>query len=137
MGVMTFITLEREIPDLEDKLGGKALAWYQLRLDTRARRLGLKPLSDFLSMDAEQAADLMAEFGPAEGQDVGLPEEEWFDAADGLETVRGLLSYFHDNPRALQRVECPEALLDDLVEAEKILVEARHHGVRFHLTAAY
>jgi hypothetical protein len=133
---MTFITLEREIPGLEDDLGGKALARCQLPLDTRARRLGLKPLSDFHSMDAEEAAELMAEFGPPEGLDIGLPEEEWFEAADGLETVRGLLACYRDNPRALRRLECPEALLDDLVEAEKILVEARHHGVRFHLTTA-
>jgi hypothetical protein len=69
-------------------------------------------------------------------------QEEWFDPAEGLRLVQGLLDHLGNDPRALRRLEKGDTvearwLLEDLEEAAKILRAAEGEGVRFHFAWAY
>ena len=59
-----------------------------------------------------------------------LAEEEWFDAADALPTVRRLLESLADPPVGLGQIERVRA---DLAAMEAMLVAADAAGVRFHI----
>ena len=61
----------------------------------------------------------------------GLPDEEWYSAAAGLKTVRGLMAHVRENPKKFKQ---SAALLEDLGELERYLAIADKEGVRFHLT---
>jgi hypothetical protein len=131
MGILLIIELEREVPGLKDKMGAKAWENASLELDEIAKRIGVPDLSSFYSMSAEDAAEVMPP-DIAEGF-----EEEWFTAADGLRTVQTLLDYFAKSPPGSRSIENLEDVIDDLKEAEKILLAAKRHGVRFHLNTPF
>lgn len=122
MGAAFFIVLEREIDGLDTSMGGKSLSRDVESLDEAARRLGVRPLSGFFSLDPEQAADFMED----EGMDVGdleLPSLHHFKAEDGLATVRAL---------AAHSVAQPKGVAQDLQDCERILSAAAQHGVGWH-----
>jgi hypothetical protein len=130
MGVALYVALEKEIPGFDaSSVCGKRLEKAQERLDGIAKELGLTPLGDFISVAPE---DVLAFFedqgGVPEGQE--LAPEDWFDPAEGLRTVRGLLSYVRDNPASIKQAR---GVCDDLEAAEEVLAAAQRHGVRFHL----
>jgi hypothetical protein len=131
MGILLVIDLEREVPGLKDNLGGKAWAHAHLELDEIATRLGVPDLSSFISMSAEDAAELL----PPEHAE-GF-EKEWFAPAEGLRTLQLLLDYFAKSPPRFESVENAAYVIEDLREAEKVLLAAKRHKVRFHLSAAY
>jgi hypothetical protein len=121
MGAAYFIVLEREINGLDTMIDGKLLARTAGALDAIAPRLGVRPISEFISIDPEQAAEFME----GEGIDVGdikLPPLKQFSAQDGLATVRALLS----QPEALPAIQ-------DLQDCERILSAAAQEGVGWHL----
>jgi hypothetical protein len=60
-----------------------------------------------------------------------LPPEQWFPAAEGLKTVRGLSAHVTAN---LNNFKQPNAILRDLKAAEALLVEAQSQNVPFHFT---
>jgi len=117
MGVAYYIVLETKIDDLDTSMDGKHLATHIESLDSVARELGLRPLSEFYSVDPQEAADAI----DMDINDVKLPPLEQYSAEDGLVTVRALL------PR-------PEAqpVLHDLQDCERILTSAAQHGVGWH-----
>jgi hypothetical protein len=124
MGLALYVALEKEVPGVDaSSVCGKALAKAQARLDGIARQHGLTPLEDFLSVAPEDVAALLGDEGEAP-EGLGLPAEQWFDPADGLRTVRGLLTHGGDRPAGVR---------DDLEATERVLLAARQHGVRFHL----
>src|SRR6267154_1138909 len=108
------ITLEREIPDASaayTKAGsGKALARESDRLDTAARRRSVTAITSLLS---ESQAALIAQlreegFDPSK---MRLPPEQWYPAAEGLKTVRGLSEHVTVN---LNDFKQPNPILRDL-----------------------
>ena len=114
MGAAYFIVLEREID-------GKLLARTAEALDAIAPQLGVRLISEFISIDPAQAAEFME----GEGMDVGdieLPPLKQFSAQDGLATVRALSS----RPEA-------QPAIQDLRDCERILTVAAQHGVGWHL----
>ena len=121
MGAAYFIVLERKIDGLDTMIDGKLLARTAEVLDTIAPQLGVRPISEFISIDPKQAAEFMA----GEGMDVGdieLPPLRQFPAEDGLATVRALLS----RPEA-------QPAIQDLQDCERILSKAAKLGVGWHL----
>jgi glycine/D-amino acid oxidase-like deaminating enzyme len=133
MALVVMLTLEKELPAAAAyaKAGpGKALARESDRLDTAARRCGVTAITSLLS---ESQAALIEQM-KAEGFDPGkmrLPPEQWFDPAEGLKTVRGLIEHITAN---LNDFKQPNAILRDLKAAETLLLEAQSKGVRFHFT---
>jgi hypothetical protein len=114
--------LERTIDGLDTGMDGKSLSRHFIPLDKAARQLGVRPLSEFFSIDPKQAAQFME----AEGMDDGgaeLPQLEQFTAQDWLATVRAL---------AADDVSEKDGVRDDLRECERILSVAAQHGVGWH-----
>ena len=73
---------------------------------------------------------MVAELIASSGGDpaaVGIPAEQWFDPAEGLATVRALLSA----PAALPGD--PAAVAEDLRGCERVLTRLLSGGVRWHL----
>jgi hypothetical protein len=62
-----------------------------------------------------------------------LPAEQWFSAAEGLKTVRGLAVHVGVK---LNDFKQPNPILRDLRSAEALLAAADGAGVRFHFTKA-
>jgi hypothetical protein len=121
MGAAYFIVLEREIEGLDTIIDGKLLARTAETLDAIAAQLGVRPISEFISVDPQAAADFLE----GEGMDVGeieLPPLRQFSAEDGLATVRALLS----RPEA-------QPAIQDLQNCERILSAAAQHRVGWHL----
>jgi hypothetical protein len=137
MSVILFIELEREVPNLKDNLGGKGWAVASVVLDQLAGELGLTPVGEMTSMSPEAFAELAEEAG-----DTGEYEftEGWFDPAEGIRTVEGLLAHLEARPEPTKGWVHPdyyEFALDDMREALKVLRAARGEGVRFHFAWAY
>ena len=121
MGAAYFIVLEHKIDGLDTMIDGKLLARTAEVLDAIAPQLGVRPISEFISIDPAQAAEFMS----GEGVDVGdmkLPTLQQFSAQDGLTTVRALLS----RPEA-------QPAIQDLKDCERILSIAAQHRVGWHL----
>ena len=137
MALAFVVTLEKDLPDAaaaytKGKSMGKALARESDRLDSAARRKGAEPLTALLS---ESQAALRAQL-EADGFDpskMRLPPEVWYDAAQGLKTVRALAEYVGAN---LNDFKQPNPILRDLKAAEALLVAAEAAGVKFHFTKA-
>ena len=77
---------------------------------------------------AEQEGWDLGGFGSSHGG------QQWFDAGDGLDTVRALAGYIESDPDSIKRAK---ALLEELKEFEKVLEIAQQHNVRFRLEADY
>jgi hypothetical protein len=133
---MLVISLEKELPDAaamaayEKATPGKSLARESDKIDSAARRRGVIPPTSLLS---ESLAALIAQL-KEEGFDpskMRLPAEQWFDAAEGLKTVRALAEFVTAN---LNDFKFPNPILRDLKAAENLLVAAEKAGVKFHFT---
>jgi hypothetical protein len=134
MAQAILVTLEKEVPGASAayaKSGtGKALARELERVDFAARKCKVTQPSSLLS---ENPAALIEEmkaqgFDPAK---MRVPPEQWFDAAEGLKTVRGLVAQVTAN---LNDFKQPNPILRDLKAAEALLAAAEDAGVRFHFT---
>ena len=130
------LTLEKPLPDAAASAayakaaGGKALAREIDRLDSAARRKNVQPLTALLS---ESQADLRTKL-EADGFDpskMRLPPELWFDAAEGVKTVRAVAEYVSAN---LNDFKQPNPILRDLKSAEALLAAASAAGIRVHFT---
>ena len=94
MGGALFIALEKNIPDLDTMIDGKMLSKAEKHLAKAAKRVGVRPLMEFFSTSADEAADLL-------GDDVAgidIPPAQWFSAEEGLKTVDALLAEADRSP---------------------------------------
>ncbi|HLL90307.1 MAG TPA: hypothetical protein VK324_13490 [Tepidisphaeraceae bacterium] len=135
MALAFVVTLEKPLaaePVGAKGANGKALARESDKLSFAARRAGVPAVNEMLSESREKlVAQLVAEgFDPAK---VRVPPEQWFDAAAGLRTVRGLIAFVSAN---LNDFKQPNPILRDLKGAEATLAAAEAAGVRFHFTSA-
>jgi hypothetical protein len=118
MGSAHYIVLEKEIDGLDTMMDGKSLSRHIEALDDAARKLGVRPLSEFFSMPPDELAEFLDD-----ADDIQLPPLKQFSAQDGLATVRALLT--HTPVHA-------DHVVDDLRECERILSAAGEHGVGWH-----
>jgi len=122
MGTAYYIALEKTIPDLDTIIDGKMLSKAEKHLANAAKRLGVRPLMDFFSTSADEAADLL-------GDDVAgidIPAAQWFAAEEGLKTADALLAEANVEPDL-------KPAKDDLLGCQRVLREAQKLGVRWHL----
>jgi hypothetical protein len=110
---MVCVSFSRTIVDFVEAVATREIE----TLDSAARVLGVRPLSEFISMDAGALADV---FGDDE-DGIEAPPLQHFSAQEGLATIRALL------PR-------PEAqpAIQDLKNCERILRRAAECGVGWH-----
>lgn len=133
MPLQFIVTLDKEIPELAAYMKttpGKALARESDRLSSAARRKGVTAITSFLSENpAATIEQLKAEgFDPSK---MRIPPEQWFAAAEGLKTVRGLSEWVTNN---LNDFKQPNPILRELKAAETLLAAAEAAGVKFHFT---
>jgi hypothetical protein len=131
MGAGWYIAREREMPGTPGVLpnAGRALTFAQHHFDEIARSLGLPPLKEFFSSDPATVAAYLREHGVDANADE-LAEEEWFDPADILPTVRAIQERLRDPPVGLGQVEKVRA---DLAAMADILAQAMEHSIRVHI----
>lgn len=130
-----YITLEQNLDEIDILPSGKAVAKMMERLDEITDDIGVTRLSDFVGGEGED----LSEIAEQEGWDLGgfassHGGAQWFDAADGLDTVRALAGYIESDPDSIKRAK---ALLEELKEFEKVLEIAQQHNTRFRLEADY
>jgi hypothetical protein len=117
MGTAYYIVLETEIDGLDTMIDGKMLSRHIEPLDSVARQIGVRPLTEFISMDGDALADVLGD----DAAGIEVPPLQQFSAQDGLVTVRALLP----------RLEAKPAL-QDLKDCERILSAAAERGVGWH-----
>ncbi|MDX2214381.1 MAG: hypothetical protein SFY66_13910 [Oculatellaceae cyanobacterium bins.114] len=126
MGYAVFVTFDRLIPNVEAwNMCGKILAHNLDALDDVANRLNLHPLTEMISISAEDLENLLDE--PVED----ALEEQWFSPQVGLATVTALSTFVEAN--ADQFDHSPQ-LLEDLAEVKHYLELAEQHNVQFHFS---
>jgi hypothetical protein len=64
-----------------------------------------------------------------------LPEPQWFDAAEGLQTVRAVMEFLTSAPAAIGSETFPVLL--ELREYERVLQKTADRGLRWHLAASW
>jgi hypothetical protein len=128
VSVAYFIVPEREVEGVDVSVNGKALARSN-GLTKLARRAKVRPLDEYYAMSPEEAADYIEESGGQVPADA-LPDQAWFEPAEGLATVRGLLAYIANHPG---KTTDEAAIVRDLRDFETALLQLQGHGVRWHL----
>jgi hypothetical protein len=133
MGVSIWVRPKKELSGVDPlDTDGKLLAKAVDILDRAARKLGVRPLSDFYSVSKKQA---LAEI---EGDD-DLTDEEWealaddhvwWDPADGLASVEALAEWVMQNGDKVHR---SDDVLADLEDCRKVLTAAVREGVEFNI----
>ena len=132
MSLAWYISVEREISGLDTFVNGKSIAHVsEKKLAAIVGKLGIRPLTDFFSASPDEVADLVGESWGDAGEIAGMPEEQWFSAKEGLDTVRPLLAYLREKEGELDR---QEYIVSDLEEYERILDVLAEEGVRWHLS---
>lgn len=132
MGVALYIVPEREIEGLDPMVDGKALGRLDDEtLETLCREAGVQALLTFFSQDPGELGAFLEE----EDECAEFPgQEEWFKAADGLKTVRGLLAHLQAKPKTLENTE---DLIRDLSDMETVLLRLQQENVGWHLAVDY
>jgi hypothetical protein len=120
MGAAIYVSLEKAIDGFDPgSIDGKALSKAIDTLNAICKSEKLVPLMEFVSMSNEDVGDLVDD-------DVVLAQK-WYDSAEGLKTVRGLLQQITDKP--LDKGN--DAVIADLRQMESVLQAAQSKGVRF------
>jgi len=122
MGAALYIALENKIPELDTIIDGKMLNGAEKQLAEVAQRLGVRPLMDFFSTSADEAADLLRD----DVAGIEISAAEWFSADEGLKTIDALLAEVDASPEL-------RAAKDDLLGCQRVVREAQKRGVRWHL----
>jgi len=130
-----YIVVEGEDPGYDIFVNGRALARHEDALERVALQLGVKPLIEFFSAD-ENSMSLLIEEG-AGNPDLmrRLPPPQWYAPADGLATVRALISTLQNDPHQLG-TEGPQ-VLTELQEYARVLEKAVDAGHRWHLAVSW
>lgn len=126
MSVAYYIVLNNEEPDFDTFVNGKSLARAVEQIDVICGKLGIRNFDDFLTMSADDIADML-------GEDIELPEgegEKWFTADEGIAFFASLVDHIRANPADVKN---PEGVLDDLAEYNEVLQKAKGIGAKWHL----
>lgn len=133
MSAALYIVLEEREPGFDVFVNGKALSAELDALDALATAAGVAPLLEFFSQSMNDLEGILEDEGLTL-EDLEVPEEKWYDTADGLATVRGMLRQLDMNPDA---VSDATSVAQDLAAFERVLVQAAAKGIRWHLAADF
>jgi hypothetical protein len=127
-----YIVLQETIPGVDATgLEGRALSKHTDKLDSLAKEAHVQPLLSFFSVNTEEA---MAFFNAHEvaPQGIQIPDEQWFSAEEGLNTITVLLKSV-GLMAAAERL----ALAKELTDFQQVLEAAQVRNVRWHLAIDY
>jgi hypothetical protein len=112
MGAAYYIVLDNPEPGFDVFVNGKAIIRDAKRLSKLAKSMDTKPPEDYFAMSAEDAANLTADFDLTE--DVAVPQEQWYEAEEGLAWVATLRHAIESDPTVVTNAN---AVLSDLARA--------------------
>jgi hypothetical protein len=135
MAASLYIVVEGEDPGFDIFVNGHALARNEDALERLAERLDVHPLLEFFSADENSMALLLEQGAGSPAWARPLPQPQWFDAAEGLLTVRALIDFLDANPTA-QGSETQPVLIE-LRSYERVLLKTAQHGLRWHLAVSW
>lgn len=131
MAPSLYIVVEGEDPGYDIFVNGHALARNEEALEHLATGLEVTPLRAFFSAD-EPSMALILSHGESEPETApSTQKSQWFDPAEGLQTVRTLLRFLDVVPAALAD-ETPAVFLE-LREYERVLRKTVERGLRWHV----
>ncbi len=134
MGAALFVVLDREVDGLDTFINGKALSSAEATLSNICLERRLKDLWSFFSANPEAEAAFFADEG-IDAADITPGEpEQWFEPAEGLSTVRGLLGALETDGAGLQDAS---SVAEDLRDLERVLVGAEAGGAKWHLAVDF
>ena len=127
MSAAIYLVTKKEVVGLP-VIDGKRLSLALDDLDFLAQKLDLELPSSFLHVTKEELEDVIASAG-VDMMDLMIPETEWFDAENLLETVFALRVHLERHPEAMLH---SASVLPDLraLELALELCEAREISVR-------
>jgi hypothetical protein len=135
MAASLYIVVEGEDPGYDIFVNGHALARNEDALERLAARLNVPSLLEFFSAD-ENSMALLLEQGAGDPEWTHhLPQPQWFDAADGLLTIRALIDFLAGEPTALGSETQPVLL--ELRAYERVLIKTAQHGLRWHMAVSW
>jgi hypothetical protein len=135
MAASLYIVVEGEDPGFDIFVNGQALARNEDALERLAERLNVSPLLEFFSADENSMALLLEQGAGNPNWASHLPQPQWFNALDGLLTVRALLDFLSAAPVALGSETRP--VLMELHEYERVLSKTAQHGLRWHVAVSW
>jgi hypothetical protein len=135
MAASLYIVVEGDDPGFDIFVNGQALARNEDALERLAQQLGTAPLLEFFSAD-ENSMALLSEQGAGDPEwGKQLPQAQWFQASDGLITVRALSGFLERSPMALGSETSP--VLSELREYERVLAKTELYALRWHLAVSW
>jgi len=135
MAASLYIVVEGEDPGFDIFVNGQALARNEDALERLAERLHVTPLLEFFSADENSMALLLEQGAGNPEWARHLPQPQWYDAPNGLLTVRALIDFLTANPAALGSETQP--VLVELREYERVLHKTAQHGLRWHVAVSW
>jgi hypothetical protein len=135
MAASLYIVVEGEDPGFNIFVNGQALARNEDALERLAERLKVSSLLEFYSADEDSMALLLEQGAGNPDWAVHLPQPQWFNAADGLLTVRALIDFLVAAPVALGSETQP--VLIELREYERVLRKTAQRELRWHVAVSW
>jgi hypothetical protein len=123
MGAALYIVAKKKPADFDLTVDGKALARAEEALSAICKRIGVKSPMNFFSQNPGDLADMLGE------EILDMPPEQWFEAEDGLQTVRPLLAHLTTGAEAIGAVA---AVIEDLRQCERVLSYLEKKKIQWH-----
>jgi len=128
-----FIVLERTIPNFDVYVNGNMLAKESDTSERLAKKSGVTPLLSFFSIDPEEVTSLVGDDGETIEKLGGkVQKKQWFNAEDGLRTVRALVD---SSQRTLSTAG--KGWWRNSGNLSGVLVAAHGQGIGWHLGIDY
>jgi len=116
-------------------VNGHALARNEDALEQLAERLQVSPLLEFFSADENSMALLLEQGAGNPDWAMHLPQPQWYNAPQGLLTVRTLISFLEETAAALGSETGP--VLAELREYERVLCKVARYELRWHVAVSW
>jgi hypothetical protein len=135
MAASMYIVVQGEDPGYDIHVNGRSLARHEDAVERLALRLGVRPLIEFFSADANSMA-LLIEEGHGDREVLQrLPPPQWYGASAGLETVDALVDALAADPQQLGS-EGP-LVLSELREYQTVLRKTEQRGLSWHIAVSW
>ncbi len=126
MGAALYIVLDREVAGFNaTEVCGKAIGSNYEVLEELAHSVGVRSLGDFVSISESDAADMFGDNAPED-----VSGETWFEAADGIASVRQLLQTLSSTSSEIPNLNATRSDLQTILNQLEL---ARGHGAKFHV----
>jgi hypothetical protein len=135
MSASIYIVIEGTDPGFDTFVNGRVIAQYEDDLDRLAADLGVRPLLDFFSADANSMALLEEEGYKLPHAAESLPPTQWYVAEEGLNTISALLEYLESHPGFLGADT--QAACKEMEEYITVLEKAAAKNLHWHLAVSW